>query len=265
MGPCDQLSCVKGLTLRGCRRSSSVGGVVFSKEEFAKAYQQWDSRLRIALGAISLISLGYVWLDGGLGPVVDLVVRAYRDIFHTIFNAVFSWLLAFFPDLAIPYWIKDFAIIYSIVGSALVSAIQPAFDERLRATAVLRPVPGMTRIDASIDRFVTRRRRFPRWILKLAVGFYFVISWPFYLSEMRNGLSLVQIRSDALPGDNRSYDYYYHIVVRDRLPKQRSLSQRIRIGYELNTVMLLQLLGVLAVAIILVALSAGLEVSKSLL
>ncbi len=233
-------------------------------DEISKAYRQWDSRLRIVLGAISLVSLAHAWFDGGFGVFLDLLVKAYRDIFHTVFNAVFAWVQWVFPTLRVPLWIKDVAVFYSLIGGALVAAVTPAFDERLRATSVLRPVPGVTRVDRAIDHLIWMRRRLPGAVLKVLLALRVGLFWPQFARDFIKRVILVQIRSDALDCDRRSYDYYYHIVRENDLPNERSLSQRVRRGYNLNRVFVLQLVGVVALAVVLVLLSAGLEVVKNI-
>lgn len=66
--------------------------------------------LGIIVGAISLINLGVMYFEVGIGPLIELLVTWYRAIVHPAFDFLFGWL-----GLDASPWVKDlwsFALIF---------------------------------------------------------------------------------------------------------------------------------------------------------
>ena len=70
--------------------------------------------LGIIVGAISLINLGVMYFEVGIGPVLERVVATYKLVVHQGFDYLFFWV-----DWKVPPWAKDVAAIYFVFGSAI--------------------------------------------------------------------------------------------------------------------------------------------------
>lgn len=71
--------------------------------------------LGIIVGAISLINLGVMYFDVGIGPVLERVVATYKAIVHQGFDYLFFWI-----DWKMPPWAKDVAALYLVFAAASV-------------------------------------------------------------------------------------------------------------------------------------------------
>lgn len=67
----------------------------------------------IIVGAISLINLGVMYFDVGIGPVLERIVETYRSIVHRGFDILFFWV-----DWQMPAWAKDVTTIYAVFAVA---------------------------------------------------------------------------------------------------------------------------------------------------
>lgn len=74
--------------------------------------------LGIIVGAISLINLGVMYFEVGIGPVLERVVETYMSIVHVGFDYLFFWI-----DWKMPPWLKDWAAVYLVFGSAFARGI----------------------------------------------------------------------------------------------------------------------------------------------
>lgn len=73
--------------------------------------------LGIIVGAISLINLGVVYFEVGIGPVLERVVATYKAIVHQGFDYLFFWI-----DWKMPPWLKDATALWVVFGLANVRA-----------------------------------------------------------------------------------------------------------------------------------------------
>lgn len=67
----------------------------------------------IIVGAISMINIGVMYFDVGIGPVLERIVETYRSIVHTGFDYLFFWI-----EWQMPAWAKDAVTIYIVFGAA---------------------------------------------------------------------------------------------------------------------------------------------------
>lgn len=73
--------------------------------------------LGIIVGAISLINLGVMYFEVGVGPVLERVVATYKAIVHTGFDYLLFWI-----DWKMPVWLKDTVTIYVVFAGAAMRA-----------------------------------------------------------------------------------------------------------------------------------------------
>lgn len=70
--------------------------------------------LGIIVGAVSLINLGVMYFEVGIGPVLERVVETYKAVVHIgIFDRLLFWL-----PWDLPPWAKDAAALYSVFAAA---------------------------------------------------------------------------------------------------------------------------------------------------
>lgn len=80
----------------------------------------------IIVGAISLINLGVMYFEVGIGPVLERVVATYKAIVHVGFDYLFFWI-----DWKMPPWLKDAAALYLLLGAATSRGFKLWFWDRL--------------------------------------------------------------------------------------------------------------------------------------
>lgn len=73
--------------------------------------------LGIIVGAISLINLGVMYFEVGIGPVLERVVDTYKSIVHVGLDYLFFWV-----DWTMPPWLKDIITLYFVIGAGVTRA-----------------------------------------------------------------------------------------------------------------------------------------------
>jgi len=210
------------------------------------AYGSYATTLGIILAAVSSFNFLHSLLNFELSKFFELCFYTYRVLFHGIFDFLTARLFSYF-DIKVVLWVKDLAVLYFLVGSALFRAIFPAFRHRMCASrCVLNRPKGMIS-DAIISSLNIRYRKMGRKNLFLYYSFFMfiiILIWPLLVSDILKDPIFMYIKSEKISGSG--YDRYHHVVSKKQYKnwKKHGKSDGVYFNYDINRVLFAQLCGV---------------------